>query len=231
MKENLELLIIACSVLKHELMAVAAPGVRFEFLEQGLHQSPSKMPLAIQEKIHQADDRIDYIVLGYGLCGSGIVGVKAERKPVVIPKAHDCIGFWLGSPEAHRREHEKAPGTYYLTKGWIEEAKSPLASFAEYTERYGRETAEWVISEEFKNYSRVALVDTGAYDPAAYRDHAQDNAAFLKVGYEEISGSLAFFKKMLKGQWDEGEFIVLQPGEEVTQQTLLSVITAKMPAR
>ncbi|MAG14474.1 MAG: hypothetical protein CL874_01115 [Dehalococcoidales bacterium] len=229
----MKMLVIACRVLKNELLAVDAPGACFEFLEQGLHRTPNKMPQAIQEIIHQAGDDIDYILLGYGACGSGILGVKAGKQPVVIPRAHDCISFWLGSAEAHRKEHEKAPGTYYLNKGWIDEAKSPLGSFAEYTERYGRETAEWVISEMFKNYTRVALVDTGTYDPAVYREHARANAAFLKVDYEEIKGSLSLFKKMVGGKWSEDDFIILQPGEEVTQEIFLSLIGggSNLPAR
>ena len=103
-ENGLKLLIIACGVLEAELTAVSAPGVRFEFLEQGLHLTPDKMPAVIQEKIHQADDGIDYIVLGYGLCGNGIVGVKAEKQPLVVPRAHDCIGLFLGSLEAHLSE-------------------------------------------------------------------------------------------------------------------------------
>jgi len=220
----LELLIIACNMLKDELMAVSIPGVRFEFLEIGLHRTPPKMPTLIQEKIHQADDKIDYIVLGYGLCGNGTVGVKAEKKPLVIPKAHDCISLFLGSAEARQREQQKAPGTYYLTKGWIEKGTPPLALLEEYTQRYGRETAEWVISEEFKNYARLVLVDTGTYDLATYRDHAQANAAFLGVSYEEIKGSLAIFDKTVKGQWDKDNFIILQPGEEITQMMFMSLI-------
>jgi len=205
-------------------MAVSVPGVQFKFLEYALHRTPTKMPTLIQEKIHQADDKIDYIVLGYGLCGNGILGVKAGKQPLVIPKAHDCIGLFLGSSEARRKEQQKAPGTYYLTKGWIEEGKPPLALLEEYTQRYGRETAEWVISEEFKHYTRLVLVDTGAYDLSAYRDRARANATFLGVAYEEIKGSLAFFEKMVKGQWDKDEFIILQPGEEITQMMFLSLI-------
>ena len=225
----MKLLIIACSVMKDELMAVSVPGVRFEFLELGLHRTPTKMPTIIQEKIHQADDQIDYIMLGYGLCGNGILGVKAEKQPLVIPKAHDCIGLFLGSCEARLKEQQKAPGTYYLTKGWIEDGTPPLALLEEYTQRHGRETAEWVISEEFKHYTRLALVDTGAYDLSAYRDRARANAAFLGVAYEEIRGSLAFFEKMVKGQWDEDEFIILQPGEEITQRMFLSLLEDKVP--
>jgi len=228
----LKLLIIACSMMKDELMAVNVDGVRFEFLEYALHRTPAKMLAVIQDKIHQADDEIDYIVLGYGLCGNSIVGAKAEKQPLVIPKAHDCIDLFLGSSEARQREAQKAPATYYLTRGWIEEGKPPLALLEEYTQRYDRKTAEWVISEEFKHYTRLALIDTGAYDLIAYRSTARANAVFLGIAYEEIKGSLAFLEKMVKGQWDKDEFIILQPGEEITQKTFLSLMGGEvLPVR
>ncbi len=220
---KVKVLVIACRVLINELQAVSSPGVHLEFLEQGLHKTPDKMRLAIQEKIHQVDGRFDFIMLGYGSCGNGTLGIKAENVPVVIPKAHDCITFWLGSVANHMQEHNKAPGTYYLTKGWIEEAKSPMMSFQEYRERYGDETAKWVMQEAYKNYTRIALIVTGSYDPAQYREHARANAAFLGVGYEEIGGSLSIFEKMMGKEWDKDDFFILQPGEEVTQKMFLSL--------
>ena len=227
----MKLVIIACSVLKYELTKVGSPGVQFEFLEQGLHRTPNKMPLAIQEKIRQIGEKADYILLGYGLCGNGIVGVKAERQPLVIPKAHDCISLWLGSIEAHREEHAKASGTYYLTKGWFEEAKPPLVSFEENIQRFGLEDAKWIANEEFKNYTRIALIDTGAYEIDAYRAHAQANADFLGIAYEEVKGSLNFFRKMVKGKWGEDDFIILKPGEYVTSETVLPILEGKTPSR
>ena len=49
----------------------------------------------------------------------------------------------------------------------------------------------------------------------------RNNASFLGVSYEEIKGSLDLFEKMVKGKWNKGEFVVLQPGEEVTQEMFL----------
>ena len=72
-----------------ELTALDVPGVRFEFLETGLHRTPDKMPQAIQEKIFQVEELSSYVVLGYGLCGNGIVGIKAGKRPLIIPRTHD----------------------------------------------------------------------------------------------------------------------------------------------
>jgi hypothetical protein len=176
----------------------------------------------IQEEIDRAaDQELDYIILSYGLCSNGILGVKANRHPIVIPKVHDCIALFLGAWNRYMEEQNKEPGTYYLTKGWIEEGKSPVGIYQEYCKRYGQETAEWAIKEELKNYTRIALVNMGANLSEDHREHARENARFLHLRYEEIAGSLAFFEKMLRGWWGE-DFIIIKPGEEVTQGLFLS---------
>ena len=216
-------LVIACSIMKEEVNRFQADGISFVFLEQSLHLTPQKMRGVIQEEIDKANQWDgDYIVLGYGLCSNGILGVRSSRHSIVIPRAHDCIALFLGSPEKYSEEFQKEPGTYYLTKGWIEEGKSPLATYREYCERYGEEKAEWVLREAFKHYTRVALVDTGLSLSEIHRKHAIENARFLRLRYEEIKGSLAYFEKMLRGSWDK-DFIVLKPGEEVVQELFLDL--------
>ena len=42
MRQYSKLLVIACGMLKDELMEVSITNVRFELLEQGLHQKPNK---------------------------------------------------------------------------------------------------------------------------------------------------------------------------------------------
>ena len=215
-------LVIACNIMKNELLRFQTNGISFVFFEQSLHRTPQKMKPIIQEEIDKVDEQDwDYIVLSYGLCSNGILGVKSKNHSIVIPRVHDCIALFLGSREKYMEEHNKEPGTYYLTRGWIEEGKSPLGIFQEYRQRYDKETAEWVIREELKNYTRIVLVDMGA-ESEALREHARENAHFLNLRYEEMRGSLVFFGKMLQGCWDK-DFIILKPGEEVTQELFLDL--------
>jgi len=65
-------------------------------------------------------------VLGYGLCSNGILGVQARGQDLIIPRCHDCISFFMGSPEAYRKDFDAHPGTYYLIPGWLSERKDPL---------------------------------------------------------------------------------------------------------
>jgi len=207
--------------MKEELEYLQTDGVSLVFLEQSLHRTPQKMKGAIQEEIDKTEKwNGDQIVLAYGLCSNGILGIRANRHPLLVPKVHDCITLFLGSHDRYMEEHHKEPGTYYLTKGWIEEKKSPLGIFEEYCQRYGKETAEWVIREELKNYTRIALVESELGMGEVHRKHAQENARFLNLKYEEIKGSLEFFRKIIQGPWDKG-FVVLKPGEEAKQEMFL----------
>ena len=220
---SMKYLVIACNIMKDELLRFQTNGISFVFLEQSLHRTPQKMKPIIQEEIDRADDgEGGYIILSYGLCSNGIVGVKSKNHSLVIPRVHDCIALFLGSWKKYMEEHKKEPGTYYLTKGWIEEGKSPIGIYKEYCQRYDKETAEWVIKEELKNYTRIALVDIGVGLSEAHREHAKENARFLHLRYEEIKGSLAFFEKMLRGMWEK-DFIILKPGQEVTQELFFSL--------
>jgi hypothetical protein len=206
--------------MKEDILRFETEEISCIFLEQSLHQTPQKMKPKIQKEILNADHwEGNYVILGYGLCSNGILGIRASRHPVVIPRVHDCIGLFLGSVDRYIEEHRKEPGTYYLTKGWIEEGKSPLGIYKEYCNQYGREIAELTIREEFKNYTRIALVNKDDLSET-HREHAKENAAFLRLSYEEIKGSLKFFEKMLRGSWEK-DFIILEPGEEVLQEMFM----------
>ncbi len=195
--------------------------MRFVFLEQSLHRTPQKMASAVQDAIDTAEDwNGDYIVLGYGLCSNGVRGVKSKRHPIVIPRVHDCVALFLGSAQRYAEEHNKEPGTYFLTKGWIDEGKSPLGIYKEYHERYDKETAEWVIREEFKNYTRLVLVETGSEITEADREHGRESAKFLGLRFELMKGSSVFFERMFRGPWGE-EFLVINPGQQITEEGFL----------
>ena len=73
-----------------------------------------------------AAPKVGTIILGYGLCSRAVVGLRAEGCTLVVPRVDDCIAIFLGSGDAYRTQHCSEPGTYYLTKGWIEAGDAPL---------------------------------------------------------------------------------------------------------
>ena len=220
-----KIILVACRVMEPELEAVRRDedSVEIRYLDQGLHRTPQKMAAAIQEQIDQAAAYATRIVVGYGLCSNGIVGITAGQKGLYLPHCHDCIAFFMGSHRAYLKAFEARPGTYYLTPGWVAENKDPLGIIEEdYAPRHGRETALWVMEEELKHYTHIALINTGAGNIEPLRERAKENARVLNKQYEEIQGSLDFFKKLIRGPYETGEFLFLKPGLEITQEMFLS---------
>jgi hypothetical protein len=191
------------------------------YLEQALHRTPDKLLVRVHEKIDQIARTASRIVLGYGLCAKGVVGITAREPVLIIPRCHDCIALFLGSPNRHLEIFREKPGTYYLTPGWVAEKQDPLGIMEEQVPKYGREAARWVMEEELKHYTHIALIDTGVADMAPLRARAMENAAVLKKQYEEIPGSLDYFRELLRGPYSDGKFIRLRPGEKFSQEMVI----------
>lgn len=216
--------IIACRVMEPELAHCVAEAngaddrTDIVYIEQALHRTPDKLTLTVQEKIDQIARSAARIILGYGLCAKGVVGVEARMAELIIPRCHDCIALFLGSPDRYLDLFRKMPGTYYLTPGWVAEQKDPLGIIEENVPKFGRETARWVIEEELKHYTHIALIDTGVEEMAPLRVRAMENAAVLEKRYVEIPGSLDYFRELLHGPYEEEKFLRLRPGETFTQE-------------
>ena len=212
--------IIACRVMEPELEVVRAgsQAVEIIYLEQGMHRTPKKLPEIIQERIDQAASYATAIVLGYGLCSNGLVGVTARRQELIVPRCHDCISLFLGSPARYDTVFRDHPGTFYLTPGWVKQNQDPLGTYqVEYLPKYGIEVALWAIRESLKNYTHIALINSGMPESEALRCRALENAEFLNMTYIEIEGDLSSFEKIIRGPYNAGDFLHLQPGETITQ--------------
>ena len=216
--------VIACQVMKPELDALVRdrPRVEIRYLDQNMHERPIQMPAAVQAEIDAAAAYAGQIILGYGLCSNGIVGIKAPRQGLIIPRVHDCITLFLGSRAAYEKTFCEHPGTYYLTPGWVEERKDTLGYMeSAYVPKMGREMAEWGIKEELKNYTRIVMIDTQSADMEPLRKIAHENARFLGKNYMEIPGKQDYFRKILFGPYPEADFILLEPGETMLQEMVV----------
>ncbi len=99
------------------------PDMEHEALDVGLHVNPQSLKRALRESIENSADTFDTIILGYGLCSRAVEGLGSSSSTLVVPRVDDCIGILLGSREAHRSETLREPGTYYLSRGWIDTGK------------------------------------------------------------------------------------------------------------
>ena len=206
--------VIACATVIEDMLPILPADVTHEVLDFGLHLEPNSLKRVLQEKIDEASVDVDVLLLGYGLCSMAVVGLKATTATLVIPRVDDCTAIFLGSCNAYMAEHKKEPGTYYLTKGWIEVGDTPFDEHKLLIEKYGAAKAERMTKLLLKNYTRLALINTGQYEIEKYREYSKKTAEAFDLRFEEIEGSSSLIGKLLSGPWDD-EFVVIPPGEQV----------------
>lgn len=210
--------IFACMTMEDEIREVLPGDVDCEFLEYGLHSIPDKLRQELQLKIEEASE-YETLLFGYGLCSNGVAGLKSKNHTLVIPRVHDCISLLLGSRKQYDIEFNQFPGTYYLSKGWIRQKGDPLSSYFRYREKYGEETANWVIQEEYKNYQRLVFIRTVG-DCEEFIKYSKEVADFLHLKFYETEGSAEYFRKLVHGEWDK-EFLIIPPGKPILLDNFL----------
>jgi hypothetical protein len=226
---NLPVVVIACQVFRDLFSRFAAPGSikEFIYLDYGLHSAPRKLNQAIQQALDAVVEP-SLIVLGYGLCGNGLNGIRAGQHTLLISRADDCIAILLGSYARYQREFKAESGTYYLTKGWLESGSNPLQEYRDYVQKYGLQKADWLIESLYHNYKRLVFVAHDQADLEKYRPLALEVAEFCtrwNIRYEEILGSTDFFQNLLKhvsiSEQKDEDFILVLPGGELHQDQFM----------
>jgi hypothetical protein len=222
--------LIACEVFRDEFEAVCPPDLPRTYLEQGLHRTPGKMPETIQQVVDGLSADAELVILGYGLCSNGVVGVSARQARLVMPKVHDCIALLLGSVARYEAEVNACAGTYYITPGWAKYGTTTLSAYRnEYLPKYGEEDARYIAEECLKHYKRVALINHGAGDMEAGRAHAREFAETFGMRYEEIPGDLDYLRRLVSGPWDGSDFLTIPPGTAIDQAPFLGFTSISLP--
>ena len=209
--------IIACQTIEREVnLALTETGADFSILlvDSGLHNYPDQLGKAIQDQIDKVDNA-DTILMAFGFCGNGLLGIKSQNARLIIPRVDDCITLMLGSYTT-RRKIQKEAGTYFLTKGWLDYERNIITEYEGCIVRYGRERALRVMKTMLKHYRRLMVIDTKAYELDDVLDTTKAFAEIIGLKHEQYLGSLRLLNKLISGPWDKEEFIILEPGHELT---------------
>jgi len=223
--------------------ALARPGywcaaqsphiVDIELVQFGLHNQPDNLRSLLQGKIDAAVG-YDAVLLVYGLCGQSTAGLKAGGVPLVIPRCHDCITLFLGSRERYNDQFLNYPGTYWYSQDYIERAESGntalaigsgsdggsgiQATYEEYVAKYGVDNADYlmeVMGAWQQHYKRAAYLDMGIGDSSPVAETARAEAARRGWTFDRVPGDLVLLRKLLWGEWDAVDFLILQPGQQI----------------
>ncbi|MBS4024477.1 MAG: DUF1638 domain-containing protein [Clostridia bacterium] len=205
--------VIACQALRYELeKEICETGCAYPVIWVGseYHIDPNKLRVKLQGIIDSLKN-IDNILLVYGSCGNGLVGLTASTANLIIPKTDDCISLLLTKSN---EKVERAKGTYFLTKGWIESPKSIINEYVYTLKRYGEEKTKKIYNLMLKHYRYLMLIDTGAYNIEECKSEAAGFAANQNLELIIAKGDTWFLRKLLLGPYDK-DFCIIKKGENV----------------
>ena len=228
---QLRLKFIVCKVLQREayLCAARSPHVVDVYLmPQGLHNEPDRLRTELQQALTGTTDvqgrPYDAILLGYGLCSNGIVGLHAEPR-LVVPRAHDCVTLLLGSRRRYQDYFESHRGVYWYSPGWIETGTQPgrerfEAALEEYTRKYGEDNARYLMEVEaswIREYAWATYIDWPLPGSETYKEYTRRCAAHLGWNYDELPGDPGLLQRLVNGCWEDDDFLVVEPGRVIAE--------------
>jgi hypothetical protein len=222
-RESPRVVVLACSVLR-DLIEPRLTGtdVSVTYLDTGLHVLPGRMVGALAAEL-DALPSPSTVLLGYGLCGKGLENLESGAHVLVIPRTDDCIAILLGSQDAYLRAVRERPGTYYLSRGWLESGSHPLDQYRALVDQHGRESADYVVDAMYANYRALCLVASTREELEECRPLVREVVDFCAerwgMEYEERVGSGELVRRLIEAPGRPealGEdFVVIPPGGRV----------------
>ncbi|MBQ7896561.1 MAG: DUF1638 domain-containing protein [Oscillospiraceae bacterium] len=234
--------LIGCKIFEREIASVAyncKNMLDVSLIKQKIHETPKKLHQLLQEEIDRIDANadnhsqdttiVDYdaILLGYGLCAGVSMGLKSKKYPIVIPRVHDCVALFMGDKQMYKDYYFSHPGTFYSSPGFTELSyfrndDQDERLMAKCMQRYKGNVrlAEKAFNIE-KNftaqYVRISYIDWENFDFPQFIEKNRQSAAERGWDFEVLKGSNTIFKKMVDGDWDEENFIVVPPGKAAVE--------------
>ena len=245
----MKLKLISCEVFHREMCATIARSpnqVDVEFLPKGLHDLGSALMQAeIQAVVDRVEEeRYEAVLFGYGLCNNGLHHVRANALPLVLPRAHDCITLFFGSKERYLDYFQKNLGAYFKTTGWIERgtvegdlkqltiphALGMTQSYEEMVEKYGEDNAAYLyesFQETAPNYSRYTFIEMGVEPNDSFERQVRDEAKERDWSFEKVKGDMSLIRRLVDGEWNDEDFLVVQPGWRVVARHDNGIVVAE----
>jgi len=230
----MRLKLICCEVFLREAclcIALSPHTVDPEFIPKGAHDMPSCLREMLQGRIDETEKQgvYDAILLGYGLCGNGIVGLKSGNLPLVIPRAHDCCTILLGSRQRFIECFGDNLCAQWSSAGYVERGEGPVrgadavkipgldVEYNELIEKYGEENAEYIWSaiHPADKVQELIYIDIPETSNPAWLEQIKREAENQGKTVRVIQGSIKMIQSLICGEWDEEDFLVVPPGFSV----------------
>ena len=189
--------LIACGALAREVLALREKhgwDVDVLGVPSLLHNEPDRIPAAVQQRIRQAREAYDQVIVVYGDCGTGgMLDRLLEQEGVQRVAGPHCYEMYAdGTFDSLMAE---APGTYFLTDYLVQSFDHLVI------EGMGLDRYPELRGEYFRNYTRVVYLVQREVPALLARAHWAASTLGLplevrRTGYGKLETRL---KELLEG--------------------------------
>jgi hypothetical protein len=240
----MKLKLIACNVFFREISLCAALSphtIDVEFTDVGEHVHSDSLRQSLQAKINAAaaSGKYNAIALAFGICGNTTVGLKAVSVPLIIPRAHDCCTILLGDKEMFHEHFAAHPSTPFASAGYMERSDYFLRAdgnaapcdcatddtccsndnFADYVTKYGEENAQFIWDslhpKRTGENNRAVFIEIAETASLGKAEEFRKKAAAEGKDILMLTGSLRLLRQLVNCDWDDRDFLVIQPGQRI----------------
>ena len=203
--------IIACKTIEDEVLyAVGTVGAvcPIKWIESGLHDSPKRLKVRLQEELNATD--ANRVLLAFGYCGNAILGLETGNFELIIPRVEDCISLLIGS-NTERMKISAEHAAYFLTEGWLRGERNLWVEYQHSLEKYGKEITDMISEKLYGHYRTLGLLNCGISQFSSLIESTKTIADTLNLKQQEIPASVLYIEQLIKGPWPKEKFITKPP--------------------
>ncbi len=68
-----------------------------------------------------------------------------------------------------------------------------------------------------KEYNWATYIDWGFVNSDEEKKYTRSCAEFLHWNYDELKGDPGLMQRLVDGDWNDNEFLILKPGQKITE--------------
>ncbi|MCL2741184.1 MAG: DUF1638 domain-containing protein [Oscillospiraceae bacterium] len=227
----MKLMLVCCEVFTREACRAIAGSpnvVDVVFTPKGAHNDSAFLNRYIRKVLDGVEGAYDAVIMGFALCGNGLLGIGSDRYDLIIPRAHDCCAIFMGSNGRFREAFGDRLSSEWCSTGYMERGTAVVrdsgdgprdtgfgAEYAELVERYGEENAAylWETLHPERKGESVVYIDV----PGIRSLEGEAMAIAEKEGkaLEVLRGDSRLIDMLVDGVWPDCEFLTVPKGGRI----------------